>query len=254
MARTRLTLPLGAAALWTLATAPALASDPEDGTPTQRLSPHPVITEVLFNVPKGDDADANADGTRHSTADEFVELFNPHPGTIDLRGYTITNRLTAFDAGAKRGVRFTFPPFEMEPGAVVVVFNGHGARIPGPVGTAERAPKKPNDHFAGAYVFTMNPSARTNAFSNSGDFALLSDPRGEPIDAVAWNDPDPPPPESARRTETVDKNPKGSVQRVTADASLIAHPTLDGAICSPGTLPAPPAVAGAGDNDANDGE
>ena len=103
MARTRLTLALGAAALWAIAPGPAHASEPdpetqnESETPTRRLAPHPVITEVLFNVPKSDDADANADGARHSTGDEFVELFNPHPRTINLHGYTITNRLTTYD-------------------------------------------------------------------------------------------------------------------------------------------------------------
>lgn len=53
--------------------------------------PHPVITEVLFNVPSGARGDANADGTRDAVGDEFVELINPHDKPIDLKGYVLTD-------------------------------------------------------------------------------------------------------------------------------------------------------------------
>lgn len=214
-----------------------------DASPTARLYPHPVITEVFFNVPKGDHADANGDGLRQANADEFVELFNPHPKTINLRGYTITNRITTYDDDTKRGVRFTFPPLMMEPGTVVVVFNGFDTTIPGPVGTEKRAPARRNEHFAAAYVFTIDPSSRTSTFANGGDFVLLSDPHGNPIDAVEWGDPDPAPPSQTLRTVEVDKNPKGSVQRVTADAPMQPHRRIDHHMFSPGRLPRTPASA-----------
>src|SRR5690606_27204449 len=39
--------------------------------------PHPQITEVLFNVPSGAKGDANGDGERDATGDEFIEIANP---------------------------------------------------------------------------------------------------------------------------------------------------------------------------------
>ncbi|MFA6045777.1 MAG: hypothetical protein WC718_12405 [Phycisphaerales bacterium] len=53
--------------------------------------PHPLITEVLFNVPTGAKGDANGDGTRDAVGDEFVELINPHDKPIDLKGYVLTD-------------------------------------------------------------------------------------------------------------------------------------------------------------------
>ena len=57
--------------------------------------PHPQITEALFNVPTGAKGDANGDGERDAAGDEFIEIANPHNKPINLRGYTITNRLAS---------------------------------------------------------------------------------------------------------------------------------------------------------------
>ena len=160
-----------------------------------------------------------------------------HPKTINLRGYTLTNRLTASDKSTKRGVRFVFPDFKLGPGEIVVVFNGCDADIKGPVGTPKRAPKSPNELFAGAWVFTMGNKNKNNAFSNSADFVLLTSPKGRPVDCVFWNEPDPAPPAKAMRSAEARKNPKGSVQRLTADADIEPHVELDDRICSPGELP-----------------
>lgn len=53
--------------------------------------PHPLITEVLFNVPTGPKGDANGDGLRDAVGDEFVELINPHGKPIQLKGYVLTD-------------------------------------------------------------------------------------------------------------------------------------------------------------------
>lgn len=201
--------------------------------------PAPSITEVLFNVPNNDDADANKDGTRHHAADEFVELLNHHDKPINLKGFTITSRLTTFDADTKRGIRFTFPSLELPPGAVVVLFNGCDASIPGPVGNAKRAPKDPNPHFDDAFVFSLENESPNNAFANAADFVLLSDPAENPIDAVVWGNPSPAPPDAAPRIAEVPKNPRGSVQRTAPDRDPQPHRKIDTEIFSPGRIPRP---------------
>ncbi len=198
---------------------------------------HPVITEVLFNVPPGDAGDANKDGSRDSTGDEFVELFNPHGKAIDLKGYTITSRLSTGEKDPKRGVRFTFPKFELPPGGVVVVFNGYKAAIPGPNGTAQRAPGEKNKEFAEAFVFSMGIKQPMLALKNEGDFVLLSDAGGKAVACVSWGNPDPEPPSEAGRAESVSGGTRCSVQRLTAEDELQAHTSIDDRPFSPGEMP-----------------
>jgi hypothetical protein len=230
-----------------LACAPVLAGAglalPEvahaDADPLDALRPHPVITEVLFNVPNSDAGDADKDGTRDATGDEFVELTNPHAKPINLRGYALSSRLSAGDTTGKKGVRFTFPDLSLPPGAVVVVFNGYKSSLSGPVGSADRAPDKTHPDFAGAGVFSMRTTAKNRAWNNSGDFVLLSAPDGTPVDAVWWGEPDPMPPEATLRTAEAPANPGGSVQRTGAGTDPVAHTTIDSRACSPGEIPAP---------------
>lgn len=194
------------------------------------------ITEIMFNVPKGDDGDANADGIRDASADEFVELHNPTADAIQLAGYTITSRLSTGDPKSTKGVRFTFPEFELPALGMVVVFNGYKATIPGPVGTPVAAPDSPNPSFAGAFVFTMNTARKNNTFANSGDYCLLSGPQGHPIDCIVWGDPDPPPPAGVD-LQDVHKDPKGSVQRADPKAAFHPHRDINTSACSPGEIP-----------------
>jgi hypothetical protein len=194
------------------------------------------ISEIMFNVPKGTDGDANHDGTRDASGDEFVEIFNPTAKPIQLGGYSITSRLTTNDADTTNGVRFTFPEFELPAGAIAVVFNGYKASIPGNVGTPIVAPKSTNAGFAGAFVFTMNTSRKYNTFANNGDFCLLSSPKGRRIDCVVWGEPDPAPP-GAVEQQDVPKDPRGSVQRADPAASFHPHRDINADPCSPGEIP-----------------
>ncbi|HVZ94989.1 MAG TPA: lamin tail domain-containing protein [Phycisphaerales bacterium] len=197
-----------------------------------------VITEVLYNVPAGMDGDANADGERDPIGDEFVELYNRSEKSVSLRGWTIANRLQADDEEAKRGVRFTFPSFDLPPGGVVVVFNGHESRIAGPVGDDRKAPTSPSDTFGGAWVFSMRNENRFNAFNNAADFVLLSNKSGTPLDCVVWGKPDTDPPERVRRVvKTKAGDPKGSVARDPEEEDVIVHRKIDGKPCSPGVIP-----------------
>lgn len=197
-------------------------------------APGLVVTEVLFNVPR-EGGDANGDGERNATGDEFVELFNPTTATIDLAGYMICNRLTFDDAKTSRGVRFVFPSVDLPPGGVAVAFNGHGWDPEGPVGTAARAPSEGHPSFHGALVFTMELS-RMRAFRNTGDFLVVVAPDGTPIEVVAWGKSDEDPPRGGRMSE-VDDDPEGSVQRPRGDRPFASHVELDGRTSSPGEVP-----------------
>src|SRR5204863_5788507 len=60
--------------------------------------------------------DANGDGARDSSQDEFVEVINRTGEPVDVSGYTIS------DADS---IRFTFPPDTIIPaGEVAVIFSG----------------------------------------------------------------------------------------------------------------------------------
>lgn len=198
--------------------------------------PHPAITEILFNVPK-DNADANHDGTRDATSDEFVELINPHAKPINLAGYRIVSRLAWANPEGKQGVTFTFPDFTLGPGEIVVIFNGYNAPPPGAHGTAVAAPAQTNESFAGAWVFTMEIPSQNRAFANGGDFCLLLDPQRTPVDGVVWGKPSVEPPNGSFRMAQVDANPKGSMQRTDPSADPTAHPSINGKTASPGTIP-----------------
>ncbi|MEM8834193.1 MAG: lamin tail domain-containing protein [Planctomycetota bacterium] len=197
---------------------------------------HPTISEVLFDPPKGGAGDANSDGERHATGDEFVELVNPHDTPIDLTGYTICNRIAAADPTTRRGVRFQFPAFTLGPGEVVVVFNGCESWIDGPVGTRDAAPDTPNDAFHGAWVFDMGNSSKNNTFANSADAVVLFDPEGRAVEVVKWGSPDPAPPR-VRATSIAKKNAKGSVQRAKPGGPLEDHMRLDRRPHSAGEVP-----------------
>lgn len=204
----------------------------EDTTPL-----YPVITEVLFNVPPGEAGDANKDGSRDSTGDEFVEIFNATGKAMDLKGYTITSRLSTGDSDPKRGVRFTFPKFELPPGGVAVVFNGYKASIPGPTGSSERAPSGASKEFGGAYVFSMGIKQPMLALKNDGDFVLLSDAAGKAVACVSWGSPDPEPPSEVVRGDVVSGGMRCSVQRAKVADDLVAHTSIDGRTFSPGEMP-----------------
>ncbi len=172
--------------------APVPAATPTAPAPTPAPPvpfPHPLITEVLYAVPNGPEGDANRDGARHVAGDEFVELINPHDRPIQLLGYTITDR----NPPKKGQLRFVFPQLELPPGGVVVVFNGcDQGWAPSPpgsplvVGDSRKPPEKPNEHFSGAYVFTMRVTSSRVSWANGGDYVLVSDPAGNPIHCVTW--------------------------------------------------------------------
>lgn len=154
----------------------ALALQPPAGN-------HPVITEILYAVPTYE-GDANRDNSRSAAGDEFIELMNPTDKPIQLRGYTLTDRNPE---GLGR-FRFRFPDLELGPGEIAVVFNGHGCSWVGPVGDDRRAPPGKHDLFRDAWVFTARIDSSMTSLANAGDWVLLSDPSGKPVQCVRWGE------------------------------------------------------------------
>jgi hypothetical protein len=216
----------------------ALCFQPATASPAKPLVdfPHPLITEVLYNVPR--DGDANGDGSRDANGDEFVELVNPHDKPIQLRGYTISGKEPRARSGASayKPVKFTFPEMELAPGEIVVVFNGYGQKWTGPVGDSAKAPDKGNDNFAGARILSMKIAEERVGFGNGGDFVLLTAPGGEKIHCIKWGQVAAP---DAKLAETAPEG-QGSVTRETVAGPLALHPPTEGKPFSPGHFAAKP--------------
>lgn len=192
--------------------------------------PHPVISEVLFNVPKGGEGDASRDEKRSAVGDEFIELVNPHDRPIELAGYTVRDR-----GGS---VSFTFPEMTLEPGEVVVIFNGYETEIAGPIGGAETAIPEANENFHGAYVFNLGNASRTVALNNRTDQVMLAAPDETPIDIIEWGRRDMRAYAGQPRRAFVTDNPDGSVQRTEGGLGPIKpHREIDGVAFSPGKVP-----------------
>jgi len=106
-----------------------------------------LLNEILFDPASDITGDANGDGTRDSSQDEFIELINNSNAVLDISGYTIS------DASQ---LRHTFPVATIIPAnGVLVVFGG---------GT-------PTGDFGGAMV-QVSSEGDLN-FSNSGDIITI---------------------------------------------------------------------------------
>src|SRR5262249_38771669 len=78
------------------------------------------INEFMTDPPDGPGGDANVEGTRASSQDEFIELINRSTEPLNIGGYSVR------DSDA---VRVTFPSGTVIPaGEVAVVFGGGSPR------------------------------------------------------------------------------------------------------------------------------
>lgn len=204
----------------------------QDDNLSKVVFPHPLITEVLAAVPR-EGGDANMDGTRDAAGDEFVELMNPHAEAIELEGYRLSDR----NAGGRGAVEFTFPALRLEPGEVVVVFNGYGMGTSADVGTAEAAPSRKHAKL-GVWVFSMGITSDSASFSNSGDWVLLTSPSGGRVHVVCWGEFKEELPEGEDLVvERAQEGGQGSLCRYLFGGPMVAHTALDGRLFSPGEHP-----------------
>lgn len=123
-----------------------------------------VINEYLADPPAGPEGDANGDGTRSSSQDEFVEILNRSADPIDISGYKL------FDADEVRHVFAAgtiIPAFE-----VAVVFGG---------GT-------PTGAFGNAADNHLVFKASTGGLSlnNGGDSIILQDAQGHVVQQITF--------------------------------------------------------------------
>ena len=119
-----------------------------------------IINEFLAD-PGNELCDANCDGLRSATGDEFVELVNISAAPLILDGVSLSDALS---------VRHVFPAgTTLEPGQPVVIFGG------GPLACA---------NFAGLMVETASSGGLS--LNNTGDTILLADDQGTPVSQVVY--------------------------------------------------------------------
>lgn len=158
------------------------------------------INEYLADPPDGISGDANHDGVRDSSQDEFVEVINRTGMPVQVGGYSIS------DADS---VRFTFPAgAAIQAGEVAVIFGGGSPT--GEFGNAQ----------ANRMIFTAPLS-----LNNSGDTVTLKDNIGTTIEAIIFG------PAQGNADQSITRSPD-------ITGALIPHATAAGSggrIFSPGT-------------------
>jgi hypothetical protein len=155
-----------------------------------------VINEVLADPAPGAAGDANGDGTRSATEDEFVEIYNTSPSSgVDLSGYEYE------DVGV--GIRHVFPAgTTVGPEQSIVVFGG-GAPAPAIPGVVQTA------------------STGTLALNNGGDSFRIVDAAGTEVLRFSYD--------GSTEDESLTRDPDFT-------GPFVAHSLAagDGALFSPG--------------------
>jgi hypothetical protein len=133
-------------------------------TTAAAAAPQLVINEILADPPKDRAGDANADGVRDASDDEFVELVNTGTAPVCLAGWTLGD--------ANEAERHVFPlGAALPPGRALVVFGGG----------------VPTGRFGGATVQWAAFGGRLN-LSNAGDVLTLRDAGGAVAKQLSWGD------------------------------------------------------------------
>ena len=128
-----------------------------------------VINELLADPPDGLNGDANHDGVRDTSADEFVELVNSTGHDVDLSGYQLQSRsLTATNDTLRH--RFA-QGTTLSAGAVIVVFGGG-------------SPSASNPVFGGSQV--IKASSGGLSLVNGGGVVTLRKPNDDIVTSIAY--------------------------------------------------------------------
>ncbi len=160
------------------------------------------INEYLADPPDGTAGDANGDGTRDSSQDEFVEIMNRTGSPVDVGGFSIS------DADS---IRFTFPPATVIPANEAAVIFGGGSPT-GEFGNARA------NNLVFKSVLSLN---------NSGDTITIKDGANNIVEGVIFGSAE------GGANQSINRNPDGG------GISFAPHSNLAesaGRLFSPGTL------------------
>lgn len=127
-----------------------------------------LINEALADPPDGIAGDANRDGVRDSSDDEFVELVNTTIHDIDISGYQLLSRSSSTTTDT---LRHTFAAGTILPACSAAVVFGGGTFDPN------------NSAFGGALVVKTTSSL---SLTNAGGAITLRDSAGGIITSFAW--------------------------------------------------------------------
>jgi uncharacterized protein (TIGR03437 family) len=128
-----------------------------------------LINEALADPPDGFAGDANQDGVRDSSDDEFVELVNTTTHDIDISSYQLLSRSSSATTDT---LRHKFAPGTILPACSAAVVFGGGAFDPN------------NPAFAGALV--VKATSGSLSLTNGGGAITLRDHAGAIITSLAW--------------------------------------------------------------------
>ena len=159
------------------------------------------INEFLADPPDTIAGDANGDGTRDSSQDEFVEIMNRTGSPVDVGGFSIS------DADS---IRFTFPPATIIPANEAAVIFG-GGNPTGEFGNARA------NNLIFKSVLSLN---------NSGDTITIKDGANNIVETVIFGSAE------GSANQSINRNPDGS------GTSFAPHSTIagsNGRLFSPGT-------------------
>jgi hypothetical protein len=133
---------------------------------TCRRDPEPeprpalMLNEILADPPPGISGDANGDGLRDGSQDEFVEIYNHGTELVDLEGWIVADNT---------GTRYVF---------------SRGARLMGGEAAVVFGKGVPAGEFGGSEAYT---TGNMLGFNNSGDTVSLLAPDGTVVDKHTYN-------------------------------------------------------------------
>ena len=155
-----------------------------------------VINEFLADPPSGLAGDANRDGIRHASQDEFVELFNRGSAFADLSSWSL------WDRSSERH-RFALGTF-LAPQEYFVIFGG---------GNLNAFPWE-----------AVAASSGSLGLNNAGDEVMLKNALGTVIDTVAYGN-------EAGRNQSLTRHPKGigpfDLHQNVSETGLLYSPGTD---------------------------
>ncbi|HKE57642.1 MAG TPA: lamin tail domain-containing protein, partial [Pyrinomonadaceae bacterium] len=127
-----------------------------------------MVNEFLADPPDGLAGDANHDGVRDASADEFVELVNASGRDLDLNGFQL---LTRSATSSVETVRHRFTRTILPSGTAIVIFGGG-------------RPDTANPVFGGAQI--VKASSGSLSLNNSGVTITLEDANSVTVTSITY--------------------------------------------------------------------